>query len=83
MITKQIAVASTGGMIFHHVTGKNSDGTPTRCRVNGQCKIWKTRPDDFRLPVKHGLSTCFYITPENAASWVTEDELWTITDETS
>ena len=80
MITKQIAVASMGGMIFHHVTSKNSDGTPTRCRVNGACKIWKTRPDDFRLPVKHGLKLCFYITPENMADWVTESELWTITD---
>lgn len=80
MITKQIAVASTGGMIFHHVTAKNSDGTPQRCRVNGQCKIWKTRPEDFRLPVKHGMYTCFYITPANMDEWLTDSELWTITD---
>ena len=54
---------------FHHISLKNSDGTPTRCRVNGACKVWKTRPEDFRLPVKHGLQTCFYITPENSDEW--------------
>jgi len=26
-----------------------------RCRVSGACKVWKTRPAEFRLPVKHGL----------------------------
>lgn len=24
-------------------------------RRNGQTQTWKTRPDDFRVPVKHGL----------------------------
>lgn len=23
--------------------------------MSGACKVWKTRPEDFRLPVKHGL----------------------------
>jgi len=55
---------------LHHVSMKNSDGTPTRCRVNGALKLWKTRPDDFKLPVKHGLYDCFYITPDNASDWV-------------
>lgn len=26
-------------------------------------------PEDFRLPMKHGLSTYFYLTPANAAYW--------------
>ena len=69
MITKQTAVDSYHGQIFHHESLTNADGTPLRCRVNGQCKVWKTRPDDFRLPVKHGLYQCFYITPANAAEW--------------
>jgi hypothetical protein len=37
-----------------------------RIRRNGQTKVWKTRPNDFRIPVKYGLYECFYITPENA-----------------
>ena len=80
MITKEIAMNTGHGVNFHHVSEKNADGTPARCRVNGACKTWKTRPTEFRLPVKHGLKLCFYITLENAGEWITESELWTITD---
>jgi len=69
MVNKTIATTVTLGDIFHHKTAKNADGTPVRARVNGKCKTWKTRPDDFRLPVKYGLRDCFYLTPENAADW--------------
>ncbi len=69
MVNKTIATTVTYGDIFHHKTAKNADGTPVRARVNGKCKTWKTRPDDFRLPVKYGLRDCFYITPENAGDW--------------
>ena len=55
---------------FNHVTIKNRDGTPARCRVNGKCKTWKTRPNEFRLPVKYGLRDCFYITQNNCEEWV-------------
>lgn len=58
---------------FYHVTLRNADGTAVRCRANGACKTWKTRPDDFRLPVKYGLKQCFYITPSNAKDWLTTD----------
>lgn len=54
---------------FEHVTEKNKDGTPLRARRNGATKTWKTRPDEFKVPVKHGLYTTFYITNENAHSW--------------
>lgn len=45
------------------------DGKPLRCRVNGKCQTWKTRPGDFKLPVKYGLNTCFYITQDTAEQW--------------
>ena len=35
-------------------------------RANGKCQTWKTRPEDFKLPVKHGLYTYGYITQDNA-----------------
>jgi hypothetical protein len=70
MITKEIAVSARYRDEFHHVTLKNSDGTPTRCRVNGKCQTWVRKPEAFRLPVKHGLKTCFYITELNAHEWV-------------
>lgn len=52
-----------------HKTKHNADGSPLRCRSNGKCRTWKTRPEGFRLPVKYGLRTCFYITEQNAHEW--------------
>lgn len=72
MITRDVAVRARHGQIFHHVSLTNADGTPVRCRVNGICKTWVRRPDDFRLPVKYGLKTCFYITPRNAHEWTVD-----------
>lgn len=69
MITKQQATTLTQGTILEHVSVKNADGTPARARVNGQCKVWKTKPNEFKLPVKHGLKQCFYITQDNASEW--------------
>ena len=69
MITKRQAVNAHYRDEFHHLTEKNADGTPARCRVNGACKTWKTRPTEFQLPVKHGLRDCFYITQDNADEW--------------
>ena len=71
MISKSQAVEAKYRQVFHHTTVKNADGSPARCRVNGKCKTWKTRPNEFSLPVKHGLRQCFYITEVNAASWAT------------
>jgi hypothetical protein len=70
MITKQLAM--TEHQFFHRYL-RNADGSAVRCRSNGRCKTWKTRPDDFRLPVKYVLKECFYITPTNAADWTTSD----------
>lgn len=55
--------------IFWSRTLTNSDGTPLRVRRNGQLKTWKTRPGQYRLPVKYGLKTGTYITEANAADW--------------
>lgn len=54
---------------FWHTSLKNADGTPLRARVNGACKVWKTRPTEFRLPMKHGFKECFYIDHDNADEW--------------
>ena len=70
MITKQIAETLRHGVILHHVSQKNADGTPKRVRVSGKCKTWKTRPEEFRLPVKHGLYDNGEIAQWNAAQFV-------------
>lgn len=54
---------------FWHRYERNSDGTPVRCRKSGQLKTWKTRPHDFRQPVKYGLKHSFYLTLANIADW--------------
>ncbi len=66
MVTKDDAMT---GRMFHHVREKNADGTPLRVRANGACKTWKTRPDEFRLPVKYGLYRYLYIDHDNAHEW--------------
>jgi hypothetical protein len=69
MITKEQAVALPCRAELHHVSRTAYDKKPMRCRVNGVCVTWKTRPADFRLPVVYGLRGYFYITPDNAADW--------------
>ena len=69
MITKAQAMCANHRDEFTHIELLNVDKTPVRCRVNGRCKTWKTRPNDFSLPVKHGLKSCFYITQDNAHEW--------------
>lgn len=38
------------------------NGNLWRLRRNGQTKLWKTRPDEFRIPVKAGLRATGAIT---------------------
>lgn len=54
---------------FEHVTLRNANGTPLRARRNGKTQTWKTRPEAFRLPIKHGLYTYGDITEANMADW--------------
>jgi hypothetical protein len=74
MITKDDALTLRHGTTLYHVEEKGSDNRPIRCRVNGQCKTWKTKPGRFRLPVKYGLRECFYITEMNAVDWRKEED---------
>ena len=79
MITKEQAMALTHGTTLYHSGFTNKDGTPMRCRVNGTCWTWKTRPEEFRLPVKMGMYKNAYITQVNAAQWFeleSEVALW-------
>jgi hypothetical protein len=55
---------------FYHKTIMNSDKkTPARCRRNGKTQTWKTRPLEFKIPVKHRLYDFFYITHLNCNEW--------------
>jgi hypothetical protein len=64
-ITIEQAKALTYGDHLHHASATNADGTPQRFRVSGKPKIWKTRPDEVRVPVKRGMYENGYITQRN------------------
>ena len=67
MVTKQDCVNAHYGDLFH---GLSANGKKLiTVRVTGACKTWKTRPDEFRLPVKYGLRDSGYIDHDNAARW--------------
>lgn len=69
MITKIEAMNLRHGQIIYHETLKNSDKTRLRARVNGKIKTWKTRPESFQLPIKHGLYDYGYLTEDNMSEW--------------
>ena len=68
-LTKQQAMLAQHATTLYHRTSRNSDGTALRARTNGRCKVWVTRPDEFKLPMKHGMYDVFYITEWNANQW--------------
>lgn len=65
-VTKDVAMmAGYRNTVFHYAPAC-TEKRVERWRANGACKVWKTRPDEFRLPVKYGLRDYSYITELNA-----------------
>lgn len=71
-ITKEIALTANE-FYSTHLTNKDRNKTPLRVRRNGKTQTWKTRPADFKIPIKYGLYECAYITQDNAHLWQVED----------
>lgn len=46
----------------------------TSVRVSGRCQTWKTRPDEFRVPVKYGMYESSELTHRNAADFHRPDD---------
>ena len=63
MVTKEQAMTANN---FVCLDANNADGTLVRQRRNGTTRTWKTRPNDFVVPVKHGLCGYTSITRSNA-----------------
>lgn len=73
-VTKEVAVdAGNNGGTFYHRTYRNADGSAVRCRVNGKCQVWKTRPTEFRLPCKVGFKDYYQLRDSNCEDWLIED----------
>lgn len=69
MITREQAERLTIGTTIYHATLLNADHTPIRCRVNGKLKTWKTRPKEFRLPLKYSYRFGAELTHMNNDEW--------------
>jgi hypothetical protein len=54
---------------IYSTTLRDSTGHSVRARVNGKVQLWKTRPTEFKVPMKHGLRDGFYLTQDNANQW--------------
>jgi hypothetical protein len=49
-----------------HLRGIMTNGKLWGVRRNGKTQLWKTRPQDFRIPIKAGLRAYGEITPRTA-----------------
>lgn len=75
MVTKQDCINARHGDHFRYLGGTYSKSKELKqVRVSGKCQTWKSRPEDFRLPVKYGMYESLAITPDNAAMFITEAE---------
>lgn len=61
-LTLAQAKALRPGQTLYHLFQLNADGTAQRWSVNGKPQVWKTRPDEVRVPVKRGLYTYDQVT---------------------
>lgn len=74
MITRDRAIELSGSNHeLYHVTLRTRAGASVRIRVNGRVQLWKTRPDEFRLPCKHGLREWYQLDQTNAHEWIETD----------
>ena len=76
MVTKEQCMAATYRSEFHFGDCKRAIGPrggvtihQTRVRVSGRCQTWKTRPEEYRLPVKYGLYESSEITERRAGEF--------------
>lgn len=75
-MNKDQAVSATYRTELHYgqckvILGKRGGETTKteHWRVNGKCKTWKTRPEEFELPIKYGLKSCAYMNERNAGEF--------------
>lgn len=72
-MVKPLSIAQAKGLKYGQTVRMigwyDSDGSPSQCRVSGKVQTWKTRPDDFRVPIKRGLYENGEIVPSNIGTF--------------
>lgn len=66
MIWTAQAKALRHGQTIYFIGEYDSNGQASKARVTGKVITWKTRPNDYRVPIKRGLYDSGYLTPSNA-----------------
>lgn len=80
MITKEQALTANEFHFAHSdkvIVGPRGGKTYPKIEVwrrNGRTQTWKTRPNEFRIPVKFGLYDYSYITEREARSFHTTED---------
>lgn len=76
MVTKEQALSAD---VFHYGECSRSTGPRGGERVhveqwrrNGSTQTWKTRPDEFRVPIKYGMRSYSQLTDYNASEFHAE-----------
>lgn len=64
-----------GQMLYSNTHCQNNGKDPLRVRVTGKVQTWKTRPEEFKVPVKHGLRDSGYITHLNHMHWELDEDV--------
>lgn len=68
----KLVLTKTRVGLLYHVAERNADGSPRRYRPNGKMQVWKTRPKEFRLPIKYGMYGYHQLTDGNCHLFRTE-----------
>jgi hypothetical protein len=55
------------------IQAEMTNGRWWQVRRNGATKTWKTRPGEFRIPIKAGLRSCAYLTEANSRHFRMEE----------
>ncbi len=63
------------GQVIYYLGARNRDGSLVRFRVNGKVQTWKTRPNDIRVPLKHGLYDYGELANYNLADFSLTEEI--------
>lgn len=69
-VTLELLLSHPVGTTLYSTNHTNRDGSPLRVRTSGRVKTWKTRPGEFRVPVKYGLHTHGEITHHTMSNWL-------------
>jgi hypothetical protein len=62
---EQAKALKYGDVLYHRDQRYSRSNTPVEWKVNGKPKVWKTRPDEVRVPVKYGMYSYDYLTEQD------------------